>query len=509
MKNQMRIYFSWILVITNLIYAETWGLNILIVTFLTIALFGWKENRLLKLHKVKRDEVPENKTQWWLGALIWLISATAIFLTGSWLANFIYLVAFYYFTSQQQQFKVSLPLGIVQTFQSGGTGLVRFFEYLFYQPNSDSSDRMKKIMRRTLLLFIPVVVIVIFLKLYQTADEQFYQWTKFINLDWISWGFIASYLLLVLLMYGTYFFKPHANILEVEKSLKNEISPEYTDHIQHFFGETNERKLAISLLAVLNIMLVLYLVLDIKFLTQVPDVPKPYSFYSISIHSGINALIFSLVLVIFLITYLFRGSLNFRNSKIVKVLAITWIIFNCVLVFTTSLKNYEYVAQLGFTYKRLGVYLYLFLCLVGLSFAFYKVVRSLSIWFLVRNMTICFLFVFALVSLFNWDKFITKYNLTHVNEDQLDLEYLYSLGPDSYADLMKYHVENKIFDTDLVYRISNSITDKVKELKRGFEEKSWRSYVIRDLELYNELKNYHFFYPDEKSQDELSVVNLR
>jgi len=510
MKNQMRIYFTWILVITNLLYAETWGLNILIVTLLTIVLFGWKESRLFKRNKENADSLPENKGQWWLAALIWLTSATAVFLNGGWFANFIYVVAFYYFTSLQQQFKISLPLGIVQTFQSGSTGLVRFFfEYFFYQPNSDTSDRMKKIMRQSLLFLIPVIVLIIFLKLYQMADEQFYEWTKFINLDWISWGFIASYLLLILLMYGTYFFKPHPSILEVEKSLKNEINPTYTDRIQDFFGENNERKLAVSLLAVLNVMLVLYLMLDIKFLTNVPFVPKPYSFYSISIHSGINALIVSLILVIFLITYLFRGALNFKKSKSIKTLAITWIIFNCILVFTTALKNYEYVAQLGFTYKRLGVYLYLFLCLVGLSFALYKVLRALSIWFLIRNMTISFLLVFAVVSLFNWDKFITKYNLTHVNEDQLDLEYLYSLGPDSYVDLMKYHLDNKIFDTDLVYRISNSITYEVKELKRGFNEKSWRSYVLSDLELYNDLKNYHFVYPDDESQSELSVVNLR
>lgn len=509
MKNQMRIYLIWILVMTNLFYTETWGLNILIVTFITILLFGWKENRFWKLNKSTDEAPPENKIQWWLSAGIWLTTATAVFLTGGWFANFIYMVAFYYFTSLQQQLKISLPLGIVQTFQSGGTGLVRFFEYLFYQPNEHSNERMKKVMRQILLFLIPLIVLIIFLKLYQTADEQFYQLTKFINLDWISWGFIAVYLMLMLLMYGTFFFKPQPAIHEVEKSLKNEIHPEYSDRVQLFFGEGNERRLAISLLAILNIMLVFYLILDVKFLTDVPVIPKPYSFYSISIHSGINALIFSLVLVIFLITYLFRGSLNFRNNKIVKSLAVSWITLNCVLVFTTAIKNFDYVAQLGFTYKRLGVYLYLFLCLVGLSFTLYKVLRTLSIWFLVRNMTIGFLIVFASVSLFNWDRFITRYNLTHVKGDHLDLEYLYSLGPDSYADLMKYHVDHKILDTDLVYRLSNSIVFEVQELKRGFDNKSWRSYVLNDLERYNELKNYHFVFPDDVNQDELRIADWR
>lgn len=310
-------------------------------------------------------------------------------------------------------------------------------------------------------------------------------------------------------MYGTYFFQPQTFINEVEGSLKNEIKPTYSDRIQHYFGETNERKLAMTLLVILNLMLFLYLILDIKNLANVPLVQKPYSFYSIAIHSGINALIFSLVLVIILITYLFRGALNFTGNRIVKSLAVVWIILNCVLVFTTALKNHDYISQLGFTYKRLGVYLYLLLCLVGLSFALYKIFRTLSIWFLIRNMSVTFLAVFSLVSLFNWDKIITKYNLTFVAKEQLDLEYLYQLGPDSYPDLMKYHIEQKIVDTDLVYRLSTSITYEVQELKRFFSEKSWRSYVYYDLELYNQLKNYHFIYPDGVSEEELQVANWR
>jgi Domain of unknown function (DUF4173) len=215
------------------------------------------------------------------------------------------------------------------------------------------------------------------------------------------------------------------------------------------------------------------------------------------------------VLVIVLITYLFRGSLNFQKNKSLKILAIVWLALNVVLVFTTAFKNYDYVAQLGFTYKRLGVYLYLLLCLVGLSFTLYKIFRTLSVWYLMRNMSISFLVVFAMASLFNWDKLITKYNLEHVKEECLDLEYLYSLGPDSYPDLMKYHVDHQLFDTDLVYRLSNSITYTVEELKIDLDEKSWRSYVFNDLELYHELKNYDFDYPDEMNEKNLSVASSR
>jgi len=223
MKNHLRIYLAWVLVITNLFYAEKWGLNTLIITVVTIVLFGFKDRRIIIRNNDDQNIRNENGTQWWLGAGVWLLASVGVFLNGSLFSEFIYLLTFFYFTSVQQQFKISVLLGLLQTFQSGATGLIRFFEHLFYKENVDQTERNKKWLRQGLLVAIPLIILIIFLKLYQIADADFYELTKFINLDWISWGFVAIYILLVLTMYGIYFFKPQPGVQELEVSLKNEI----------------------------------------------------------------------------------------------------------------------------------------------------------------------------------------------------------------------------------------------------------------------------------------------
>src|SRR5690606_28871759 len=105
-------------------------------------------------------------------------------------------------------------------------------------------------------------------------------------------------------------------------------------------------------------------------------------------HAGIYALIFSIVLVIFIVTYLFRGQLNFQYNRVLKPLVIFWLVLNLLMVITTSIKNWEYVEFWGLTYKRMGVFVYLLLATIGLAITIYKVINKRSFWFVLRKTSI-------------------------------------------------------------------------------------------------------------------------
>jgi hypothetical protein len=336
------------------------------------------------------------------------------------------------------------------------------------------------------------------------ADADFYELTRFLNLDWISWGFIAYYIICAWILYGVYFFKPEILINQAEDVLKNDIQSDYKDRIQSFFGAGSEKKLALITLSILCAMLLLFLSLDVRFILNEYGVQRPVADYSQNVHQGVNSLIFSIVLVIILITYFFRGSLNFGESANIKRLAHFWLFLNCILVITTGLKNYDYILNFGYTYKRLGVLCYLFLCGIGLILSIYKIHRSKSIWFLLRTTSLSFAGTFALVSLFNWNAIIARHNLTHVKKERLDLEYLYSLGPDTYSYLMDYHQKNQISDTGLFYKLVDQIKETRYELDIRQSNITWRSLNLRDRALFSKLNSYRFTGTDTATEAQLS-----
>jgi len=489
MKKEIRFYLVWTLMITNLFYQEYWGLNALIVAAFTSLLFGYR----YFFHKAK--ETPPTRWQtfhWLLGAVIWMTTATAVFLGAGGFSIFLYLVSLSYFISLQDRTYISVPLGFAQTVQSFATGMMRIFKDRIPKSDEPVNARRNKNMRQLVLFSSGLFICILFLKLYQLADKNFYELTAFLNLEWISWGFIASYLIVTWTFYGLYFYKSEQQITSAEVSLKNEIDSSYSDRIQEYVGVENENRFALIILSVLCAMLVLLLALDIKFMLTEFGLQRPVSAYSETVHQGVNALIFSLVLVMILISYLFRGSLNFNPSKTVKIIGTWWLILNCILVITTGFKNYDYILNFGLTYKRLGVSLYLFLCGIGLVFSVYKIHYAKSIWFLLRNTILSFVACFALVSLFNWNSIIAKYNLSHLKTERLDLEYLYELGPDTYPYLLNYHIKNNISKTALFQDLVASICESRDQLQAQLSSATWRSYNVRDHKLYDQLMSYQF-----------------
>ncbi len=104
--------------------------------------------------------------------------------------------------------------------------------------------------------------------------------------------------------------------------------------------------------------------MDITYLSA-GELPEEVT-YTEFVHQGVNVLIISVVLAIAMVMYFFRGNLNFlSNSQRLTYAAYVWIVQNAVLMVATAVKNTEYIERFGLTHKRIGVYVYLLLTLIG------------------------------------------------------------------------------------------------------------------------------------------------
>lgn len=95
-----------------------------------------------------------------------------------------------------------------------------------------------------------------------------------------------------------------------------------------------------------------------------------------------------------------------------KLLAKIWIVLNGVLIVSTLIINSEYIAFYGLTYKRLGVYAFLFLAAMSLFFTFKKITKQKSNAYLFNQMIWCCYGVILFCSVVNWGNLITIYNIS-------------------------------------------------------------------------------------------------
>jgi hypothetical protein len=134
---------------------------------------------------------------------------------------------------------------------------------------------------------------------------------------------------------------------------------------------------------------------------------------SAATHERVNAVVFSIIMAVGVVLFYFKGGFNFDVKAIqLKVLTKIWILLNGLLILSTIIKNAEYVLNFGLTYKRLGVFAFLILALIGLYFTFLKIYNKKTNAYLFNQMFWCFYCTLLLCSFVNWGGIITNYNIS-------------------------------------------------------------------------------------------------
>lgn len=171
-----------------------------------------------------------------------------------------------------------------------------------------------------------------------------------------------------------------------------------------------ERKSGVITLFMLNIMLLIFI--GTYNYEQFFEVVEKTNL-SADTHERVNAVIFSILMAVGVILFYFKGGFNFdEKATTLKTLAKVWIVLNVVLIVSAIVKNSEYVSFYGLTYKRLGVYAFLILAIIGLIVSFQKIQRQKTNAYLFNQMVWYFYGTILLCSYVNWGNLVTSYNIS-------------------------------------------------------------------------------------------------
>ena len=325
-----------------------------------------------------------------------------------------------------------------------GSGLISIFgSPIFMMLGINNVNRLKHTRKTQNLkrtnkrgpVFVVVVVSFLFLSLYRLINPIFDAYFASL-LGNIEWGWIFFTLFGSVILYS--FFFPSRllmKLLKVEDSYgktigENNLKPKLSFSINLFAIFENERYSALLMFGVLNLLLLFLNITDFNYLFLEGELPKAIT-YSDYVHSGVGAVIVSIILAIALIIYYFRGQMNFDpQSKNIKTLVYIWIAQNMVLILMAAFKNQLYIEAYSMTFLRIGVYYYLGFSILGLLLTLYKIYYHKDTWFLFRSNPFAFYVILVLSCTINWSGMVTNYNLK--NSKEVDLDYIESIGFENY-----------------------------------------------------------------------------
>lgn len=427
------------------------GLNLVLFSLLTICILAINHLKTFK-----------NTTTLILSS-VYILTAISVFFYGSQLAITANCIAFITFVGHFSESKSSIYVNWLNGLY---TTVARFFEHQLNSNSKKSGDKPKRhidYLQWTKLIGIPLLAVIIFINLYKNGNPVFSDFISkidfsFINFQWFLFAVLGYYLLFNI-------SKPTA----VDPATVADLNTGNNLAKNDDYSEENlkkENQLGLVLLALLNILIVFFLITDVSYLLTIEQLNAPQ--LSNQVHSGINALIASIVIAIAIILYFFRGNLNyFEANKPLKTLTYIWIALNILLVLSIALKNYQYIFAFGFTYKRIGVVIYLLLTLIGLLSTTIKVNRIKNIWYLMRVNTQAAFVILIVASAINWDSHITQYNLYYAQTT--DFNYLINLSENNafilkdYSDLMVLKGEKQ-----------SKINIKYRRYVRSLKANSWQ-----------------------------------
>ncbi len=469
MKKNDVFILSATLCYSYLFYRQNFGLNFFLFSILLIVLLTARNAQLL------------SRPSWLAVAAGTLISSFFVFWWGTTLPVLAAMCSVSVLTALSFNPESSLLVALFNTGISVVLSIPRFMAGLVKIPAGQTAN--SAFLKKSLLLVIPVSISFLFVLVYRSANPIFKQLTDQINFDFISLDWCVYTTMAFFLMFGLFKIYAADLINDADKNATDEL-PFITldEHLQKTdtgLSVANEVLVGAALFAMLNIVLCSVNMLDVFYMWIANKLPGGISLDAY-VHGGANALIFSIVLAIIIILFVFRGYLNFyEKNKWLKALAYVWIAQNILLIITTANRNWWLIQSLGLTRRRIGVYVYLLLCLTGLLTTFIKVAQKKSNWFLFRKNAWVFYTVFVASCFINWDALIVNYNCATGN----DRNYQAGLSYTSLTPLFKQYAAAQNnpnqYATETEWGMARTrMYNNYYYLKTEVESRGWQSFCV-------------------------------
>lgn len=318
-------------------------------------------------------------------------------------------ILFLQFKTQDGQLKMIQVFPLI--FLNGITSLGRIFIFSQWLPERKiHNDFAKKLVA---FVIIPVVFLGLFFVVYSFGSDHFSSIFTDYQLD------INFYQLIAMCILGFYISFSFWNywVPDVCYQYNSKLNNDFTNVSEiknqstfSFLDLEFERKSGEITLFLLNLMLLVFI--GTYNYEQFFEVVEKANLSS-DTHERVNAVIFSILMAVGVILFYFKGGFNFdEKAGSLKKLAKVWISLNVILIISAIIKNSEYVSFYGLTYKRLGVYAFLLLAIIGLMVSFQKIRRQKTNAFLFNQMIWYFYATVLLCSYVNWGSLITNYNIS-------------------------------------------------------------------------------------------------
>ncbi|KMQ66025.1 beta-carotene 15,15'-monooxygenase [Chryseobacterium angstadtii] len=318
------------------------------------------------------------------------------------------------------------------------TAIFRFFSFDQWLPQRNVSGVWQKTLG---FIIIPLIFISIFLGIYSAGSNHFASLFTDYELDINIWQIICLSALGFFIAFNYWNYAVERFIYKANYLLDDDFQE--TSKVQKatysFLDLDAERMSGVISFFCLNILLIFFIITYNY--EQFYEISKTPVQLSEETHERVNAVILSIVMAVLVIMFYFKSGFNFDpKAKLMKILARIWIILNAVLILSAALKNYEYIISYGFTYKRLGVWAFLLLSLIGLSLAFIKIQKKKRNAFLFNTMTWYFYGTILACSYVSWGGIITSQNMK-----RKDFVVNYHLEQINFSErgLLKYADEKK------------------------------------------------------------------
>lgn len=362
-----------------------------------------------------------------------------------------------------------------------------------------------KFWMRIKLFFIPAVIFLMFLIIYSIANAEFLSlWMESVDhlfyylfkIDF-SWDrFLFS--VLGLIIFGGVLWKSQLGFSFDHKKyeINREKRPDsyFKDFIltPSMIALKNEYKIALITVVSLNLLLLFVNMTDFQYVWMKDVEGMSVAELRRNVHQGTYILTFSIIMAMAVVIYFMRRNLNFiPNNQGLKIASYIWIVQNAFLGLSVGMRNIKYIQEYGIAYKRIGVFIFLFLTFIGLLTMIIKVNKKKSVFYLIQRNAWVWYSVFWMTAWVNWDVQITKYNLHSDYDGALDV------------DFIMYHVSDKNLylleeNIDIIKDRSSAVSSRdIQQLldikKQDFlnrkEKQTWLSWNKIDDENYRFIKN--------------------
>lgn len=263
-------------------------------------------------------------------------------------------------------------------------------------------------------------------------------------------------------------------------------------------GLRYEARMGIALLAVLNLLLLVANVLDIRHVWFGFSFNGQY--LKQFVHEGTWLLILSIALGAGVVLWFFRANQNFhRGNGLLRSLAYVWLAQNALLAVSVAIRNSWYIHHYALAYKRIGVLFFLLAVIVGLVLVLHKVRQRRSAHYLVRTNALSVYVILLGMCMVDWSVLIARYNFNKRDQAFVHLDFMATLPDRALPWLVQeQHALEKIDRHNQVLlggsfsrmlymepaTYGEIVQERIDRFMRHYPERTWRGWRHADARAY-------------------------